>query len=110
MIALPTVTDSPHYTFSIDLDAKTYVFNFRWNDRDAAWFFDVELLDGSRLATARKIVLNVPLLAALGDPRLPPGALIALDLNDAGGVATPPNIDELGARVRLYYLSAAELV
>ena len=106
MLILPTRTNIPHYEFEIELDGVSVRLEFRWNDREAAWFFDVLELDASPILQGRKVVLGLPLLGRFADARLPTGDLIAID---TAGTNVEPGIDELGTRVRLCYATAAEL-
>lgn len=105
-LVMPTRTDLPHYDFTIDLDGVTFGFEFRWNDRDGAWYFSIADVNGSPLLSGRRVVLGIPLLSRFRDPRLPAGELTAIDTL---GTDAPPGITELGARVRLLYFPASEI-
>lgn len=103
---MPTRTDVPHYTFELQLEQRTYAFEFRWNERAGAWFFSIADADGAPLLSGRKVTLGLPLLARFRDPRLPAGDLEAVDTT---GQNRAPGLDELGSRVKLLYLERAEL-
>lgn len=105
-IILPTRTDSPLYTFGVELDGVTYLLTFRWNDREAAWFFDLADSDGDPLMSGRKVTIGTALLARFRTPGLPPGELEAIDTT---GAQVEAGFDELGARVQLVYFAASEL-
>jgi hypothetical protein len=105
---LPTRTDTPFYTFEIDLDLRTFTFEFRWNDRLGAWVMQIQDLAGTVLLAGRRVVLDTPLLARFRDPRLPDGELLVIDTTDE---KREPGLDELGpdARCKVLYYSLAEL-
>ena len=109
-IVLPTRVDVPHYTFEIELERRTFGFEFLWNDRSKSWSFNLfrdGLYDDAHLLLAgRKIVIDLPLLARYRDPRLPAGELCAIDTS---GQAQNPGLDELGDRVRLLYFDFADI-
>lgn len=105
---IPTSTDPtfPSYTQRTTLDGREYVLGFDWNARDLSWYFSISDEDGAPILVGRKIVLDYPLLDRLVDDRAPPGAIVALDLS---GRNEPPQLDDLGTRVILYYYDAASL-
>lgn len=105
VLVMPTRTDLPHYSFSIELEGVTYGFEFRWNLRDSAWYFDISDSSGTPLITGRKVALGAPLLRRFVLPGLPPGELVAYDSSGKGQEA---GIDELGARVLLLYWESSE--
>lgn len=107
MITLATRTDVPFYRMEVELDAKSYVFDFAWNERLQAWFFNV--LDAASLEsilTGRRVVVGFPLWTRFRTPGLPPGDLSAIDTSDAG---IDPLFAELGDRVLLVYTPAADI-
>ena len=107
MITLPTRTDVQRYRIEVELDAKSYVFDFSWNDRLAAWFFDVlDASDLTQILSGRRVVVGFPLWNRFRDPKLPAGVLEAIDTSDAG---LDPLFAELGDRVLLVYTPAAEI-
>jgi hypothetical protein len=102
MAPIPTSPDDAHYTQRTTLDGQPYVLTFRYNQREAAYYLEVALDDGTVLAAGVKVVCNIPLLERLADLRAPRHTLIAI----AGGTDTsPPGIGELGEgrRVQLFY-------
>lgn len=105
-LVLPTRTDVPIYSFGVDLEGVTYQFTFRWNSRDASWYFDLADVEGNPLLSGRKVVLGAFLLARFRTAGLPPGEIQAVDTSGANVEA---GIDELGARVQLLYFESTEL-
>jgi hypothetical protein len=106
VIVLPTRRDLPHYTFEIDLDGKTFGFEFRWNTRDEAWRFSISDASGEVLLAGRKVVLGFPLIVRFRDPRLPAGDLSAIDTS---GQDKESGLEDLGSRVKLLYTPNADL-
>jgi hypothetical protein len=98
----------PFYTMSVALDGADYFLEWRYNQREDRWYFDVSLTDGTILVRGVKVVCSVPLLSRFADSRLPKGTLIALP-NEGNNRA--PGLNELGEgkRVTLHYVSRSEL-
>lgn len=105
MLILDTLTDGlTAYDQRTELDGVTYLFTFRWNTRRERWTFSIDGLDGTPILTGQTVSLFIPLnRRAVGGP---PGMLLAVPED---GSTEPPGLLDLGARVRLYYLTAAEL-
>lgn len=107
MLDLPIEQNSSHFRFRTELDGATYTFEFRWNDRWDAWLMSIGDAEGNPVASGVRVVINMPLVSHLSDPRLPPGVLMAID-------TTGQNLDagyqDLGRRVPLMYTTAAEVI
>lgn len=103
---LPTYTD-PFYSYTIALEGRPYVFEFRYNQREDAWYFSVALPDGTDLVRGVKVVCGISLLKKAADVRLPPGMLTAIP---KGEDDSPPGLEELGTtrRVTLTYITSDE--
>lgn len=106
VIVMPTRQDVPHYTFEIDLDGRTFGFEFLWNGRSGAWYFTVSDAVGTVLLAGRKVVLGFPLLNRFRDPRLPAGDLGAIDTS---GQDLEAGLNDLGKRVKILYTPAADM-
>jgi hypothetical protein len=106
ILEIPTTPSVPAYTQRTTLDGREYAFEFRWNDRDGAWYMHIADSDGQHIRSGIRIVLNWPLLRRVTDPRTPPGSIVAIDTSKQD---LAPGLDDLGARVKLLYLDAAEL-
>lgn len=101
---VPITPGVPDQEFELELQGTTYVLRFRWNDRRQQW--TLELSDANRdLLLVRPVVLGVWVLSRFAaNLRLPPGDFLLLD------TATPaaePGLNDLGARVQLYYLEVS---
>lgn len=103
---LPLRTDDvAHYEFSTDLDGRVYVFEFRWNHRDGAWYMAIRTEQGEPLIS-RKVVVGFPLTSRSRDVRLFPGEIIAVDTS---GEKSDPGLGELGNRVQILYFERSDL-
>lgn len=104
MIQIDTLTDgTTSYDQRIELDGEEWLFSFDWNSRIDRWFFSIDDLSGVPVLTGAAVSLDIPLnRRAVGGP---PGILVASSVSGDD----PPGLLELGARVRLYYLEAADL-
>jgi hypothetical protein len=114
---IPTSFDPavPFYQQETTLEGRSYLLTFRFNTRANKWFLDIADESGSPIAEGDTIVANWPLFRKVVDSRLPPGMLLALDRSHddpAEGfkrLYTAPGLTELGTRVQLVYLTAAEV-
>lgn len=116
MRLIPTRTDLTNYEVTVELDGVDFDLSFLWNDRDESWYLTITettqtLVDeqtGEKvpLIAGIPIVIGTPLMRVLTSLRRPAGELIAIDNT---GTGTSPGINELGARVLLYYVEASEL-
>ena len=98
---------SAYYTITVDLDNETFNLVFRFNGRESAWYMDICQVDNSVIAGGIKVVPNIDLsgrFRAVGSPK---GSLMALGESE---MADKPGRDDLGTRVKLYYLDEAELL
>lgn len=106
-LLLPFVPSIPFYRFSTTLDNVEYVFDVRWNNRDAAWYFDVSETDNTPIAQGIKVVLGTYLGRWVNHTLFRDGVIVAVDLSDAGREAT---LDDLGTRVQIMRLGLEEVL
>lgn len=106
IFVLPNRNDLTHYDFVQTLEGKTYRFEFRWNLRDEAWYFDLRLNDGTDICNGQKVVLRIPLCLRSKDPNLFPGVLMAIDTS---GKDEEAKIDDLGSRVKILYYELSDV-
>jgi len=106
IVSLRTFED-PFYTCVVTLDGSDFLFEWRYNQREDRWYFDVSLTDGTLLVRGVKVVCLVPLLSRFADSRLPKGTLMAWPNTDSRAA---PGLKELGEdkRVTLIYFDASE--
>jgi len=105
-LVLPTRTDLARYSFDVELDGVTFTFSFEWNDRDSGWYFSISDVNAVPLLSGRRVVLDYPLINIYRDIRLPAGSLVAIDTSSKD---EEPGLTDLGERVKLIYLTRAEL-
>lgn len=102
---VPLRSGIPSFTQRTSLDGVTFNLDFAWNERESAWYFAVADADGLPLRGGVRMVLNWPLLFSVADARRPGGELYLIDLDQTGVEA---GLDDLGVRVVLMYVTAAE--
>ena len=104
-VALPLEPSIPNYRVGTTLDGVVYLLDVRWNSRDEAWFLDLLAEDETPIVRGIRVVLGALLGSRSADPAFPPGVLIASDL---AGTGTDPGFDDLGQRVKVYYIPDAD--
>lgn len=107
MQLLPLEPSIPHYTFSTVISDNTYLFEVRWNARDAAWYMDVAEQDGAPIVTGVKVVLGANLARRANHKLFTLGAFVAMDTSRTGVDAT---LDDLGTRVQVVYMTNFEIL
>lgn len=106
-VVIPVKSDAAYYDLQIQLEGVTYTLEFRWNVRASAWFMNILDAQGVNMIRAGlRLVTNFPLWP-YGASRTPPGALIVVDTTGSGDA--DPDLDGLGDRWQLLYLTAAEI-
>lgn len=92
------------YDQRTQLEGVEYLFAFRYNLRRELWTFSIQALDGRPILTGQTVHVGIPLnrRAVQG----PPGVFLAI--SETGDLSSP-TFHELGARVKLCYLTAAEV-
>lgn len=107
LLNIPIKRGAASWTQRMTLDGLSYVLDFAWNGRDAAWYLGIYDASGAPLILSRKIVTNRPLLKRLRFVAgLPAGELFASDPTSA---IEYPGYDELGKAVPLIYFEKVEL-
>lgn len=108
MEIIPTRTDgTPFYTVTTVLDNVPATFDFQWNDREGAWYFDIYDKHGNLVVGSTKVSLSTPLFRKYILAGLPAGELMAIDTSNTD---TVPGLQDLGTRVVLLYVTQADLV
>ena len=103
---IPLPTGVPQFVEQTQLDGLTFTIRIHWNERESAWYLEIGDVDGVVIVASRKLVANWPLLQRVTDERKPPGEIYCIDLTDEG---VDPGLDDLGERVDLVYIDAAEM-
>lgn len=106
-LVIPTRSDgTPHYSFSCELDGAMYGFEFRWNERAKSWFASLSDADGAPILSGQRVRAGAALFHLAVSTRKPPGFFAVVDTTGQG---RHPGLTDLGARVVLYYLPAADV-
>ncbi|MDR0233588.1 MAG: hypothetical protein LBI31_02090 [Zoogloeaceae bacterium] len=104
MLEIP-FSDAPAQVFQTELDGRRLEFTALWNDRSNVWTMDIaDAITGEVLAKSLPIVLGQDILAAYNFGL---GALVAVDTGNTGMDAGP---DDLGQRVKVWWMSPEELL
>jgi hypothetical protein len=105
-VTLPLVPSIANYRLGTLLDGVQYTVDVHWNARAGAWYMDFYTADETPIRMGIKIVLGVLLGGRVPDPAFPHGAMFAIDMTGSG---TDAGIDDLGTRVIVVYVPAADL-
>lgn len=90
----------------VELDGLVYLLDFKYNQREDAFYLEIQDETGEHLAGPMKLVSNWSILKPFRYvPGLPPGEIIAVD---STGIDTP-GFGSLGTTVPLWYLDEAEV-
>lgn len=103
---IPFEAEVPYYSFAVVLEGETFVFDVRWNVREAAWYFDIRTPEDDLLAGGIKLALGAAILDRPATEGLPDGVIVCEDTSGAGVEAT---LDDLGIRVQVLFYSRAEI-
>lgn len=89
------------------LDGIFFWLRLVWNVRESIWTFGISDSDDAALAHGLAVRVETDMLRGIrGQVGLPPGAIVPIDTS---GSQTDPGRDDLGDRVRLVYLTQAEV-
>lgn len=103
---LPTSTTLPYYEFEVELDGVEFKLEFRFNDRDDAWYMSILDSEDTLLRAGLRVVNSWLLLRLWAEATRPDGEIASVN---QGQVLAPPTLNQLGAEVVLTYLDAAEV-
>jgi len=95
------------YSFEQTFEGKTYRLRFRWNRRADLWFLDIRLSDDTPVQLGAPVVLGTFLTRLCRTANTLPGDFLA---SETDSVSREAGKNELGERVKLYYLERASLV
>ena len=103
-LELPVRSDIRSYTFTIDLEDRTYTLRFRFNERLGLWTMDIADAQDVDIALGIPIQTDVDMFSQIIDTDLPPGNFVAIDETGEGRDAGE---DDLGNDVKLFYVEAS---
>ena len=109
MLNIPTPARvAGDWTQRTSLGGVEYQLRYAHNSRTDTWTLDISAIGDSgvdAVMTGKKIFIGNDLLRYCLHPRRPTGTLVALS---ADGSRTAPGKDDLGGRVKIFYLAAGE--
>lgn len=105
MIELPFVPSTPA-RFTTQLLGREIAIEQRWNESDQAWYFDMFEADDTPIVRGIKITLGTFMARWSDHPIFVRGAIMAQDTTRERDEA---GYDDLGVRVKVWYVSDAEL-
>lgn len=97
----------PRFDLRVDLDGVEYLLSFRYLQRLDRWAFSLYTAEGDPIREGMMCLLSVRQLLGNTHPSRPPGELVFVDSSQTG---VETGFDDLGARVKLQYLSPAEVL
>ena len=103
---IPTSTQLSHYEQEVELDGVEFKLEFRFVDRDDAWYLTISDTDDVVLRAGIKVVLSWSLLRLWAGSEAPAGEIVSVN---QGAIPAPPTLNQLGAEVLLEYLDEAEI-
>jgi hypothetical protein len=107
VVEIPLFND-PSYEIRIAIDGVDYTLEFNYNQLLSRFYLSVFDLQGSPIVQGVKCVCNTDLLRMVRyDVRCPTGTLMFQD--STGYPEAPPELGEMGIRVKLFYYTVDEL-
>jgi hypothetical protein len=106
-LTIPINNDSSEgaFYFTVDLEGKTYLFEFQFNSREGFWYFDISQ-NGEKIRSGVKVVANFPSMLRCKDLNRLPGQVIFIDSRTDAG---QPTFEELGKEVLMTYIESSSL-
>ncbi len=93
-------------TLRCAIDGETFVFWWRWNEREATWYVSISDSENLPIVSGVRVVLKTNLLEGVADSRLPSGEIRVRDLT---GATAEPTRETLGKSVVVVYVSDEEI-
>ena len=101
---IPTYQDQPRFTETLTLDSEQFVLTFTYRPRLNAWYWDLTTLEGTPLASGRRLSPGWDQLLGLVPESGRPAGYLFCRGND------PYTREMLGNRVLPVYYSTSEVV
>lgn len=89
------------------MDGTTFLLTLSWNQRSATWQISIFTSQEEPIRLGVLAAVNAPIFRAVQDSRLPKGQIWIQDIE--GGSAEAGR-EDLGKRVRIFYLPAADML
>lgn len=107
VLEMPLLPRFANYRFGATIETVPYLFDVRWNSRDAAWYMDVLEQGEAPIVLGVKLVLGAYLGRRCNHALFKRGVFMMQDTSGEGRDAT---FDDLGSRVVLVYMPIDELI
>lgn len=104
VFSIPTSVTEQFYAIEIELDGVIFKLQFKFNNRDSAWYLDILDIDENHLRSGIRVVNDWALLRLWKQVSRPAGEIIPVADEQQSG---PAGVDELGASVILTYVGEA---
>ena len=98
---IPFIVGDNNYRLAVPLDDTTYLFDVRWNSRDAAWYMDILTEAEVPIGSGLKLVLGAPI------GKHNPNLFFrehTFTVIDTSGENRDAGYDDLGARVVVIHM------
>jgi hypothetical protein len=107
-LIIPTMNAQTYGNFSqtVSLDGIDYQLQYKYNDRESFWYFNLLDTEDNPIKTGIKIVSNWPFLRNVVNTTRPGGELIGVDTRQP---PLDPGFDDLGFAVKMGYIEEDEL-
>lgn len=102
---VPVFLDVSFYTYTAQLEGRTYRFVFSFNERSQSWYMDIADDNDLAIVQGQRLSNDFP-LARSRDSRRPPGMFVCISLEDDN---SDPALADLGRRVKLLYFDEADI-
>jgi len=93
------------FTFTVDLEGTDWEFDFKYNDRDSHWYFDLYDIDRNLIRAGVKAVINWPVIRLIRDTNRPLGEVMFVSTSGTGD----PVLANLGTDVVFCYIPSDDL-
>ena len=103
MIELALDTTNYDSITDIELEGTEYKYRLYWHQLYNRWHLDLETITGESLVTGKKLTIGVPIFRY----RKLPGDFFVISNQPTND--TPAKVDDLGDRIRMFYLTSDEL-
>lgn len=106
-LELPLLPKFSNYRFGVTIETVSYLFDFRWNTRDRAWYMDVRKVNEEAIVLGAKVVLGTYLGRRSNHRLFKRGVFVVVDTDGSGLDAT---YDDFGTRIVISYIPIMELL
>lgn len=107
ILEIPVLEDNVRWVQETTLDGVRFLLHFIFNEREQSWYVSLHDVDDVPIASGARIVVNWFLfLRKVEEAKAPAGRMF---VSDSTGSGVDPGRNELGERVKLIYIEAADV-